>query len=179
MSPSRSNLGHCAAPFSLTLVLTAYCLRLLPVVPMTPDNAGPTASSSVMTQIAHGFPAAGEAETWLRDQDDRMFWLPLQGLLSKRWQKRLDWPHLLNHPFVRLTQEERAKQQAAMAECEAQARQPWPDSGPARSSGGNAGAQLPACLAVGFEARLCDICCQHSCKGLFAILESLACGGDS
>lgn len=31
----------------------------------------------------------------------------MQGLLNKRPEKRLDWPHLLDHPFVKESEEER------------------------------------------------------------------------
>ncbi len=43
----------------------------------------------------------------------------LQGLLNKRPGDRLDWPALMDHPFVRETDVERKVREAAMAEAQA------------------------------------------------------------
>jgi hypothetical protein len=40
----------------------------------------------------------------------------LKGLLNKRPADRLGWPDLLEHPFVRETQEERLKREKALAD---------------------------------------------------------------
>ncbi|KAK9813380.1 hypothetical protein WJX73_004273 [Symbiochloris irregularis] len=49
----------------------------------------------------------------------------LEGLLNKRWHKRMDWPNVLNHTFVRLTAEEQVRHNAALDACQAAA--PWPE----------------------------------------------------
>ena len=41
---------------------------------------------------------------------------PPQGLLNKKPSDRLGWPELLQHPFVRETQEEQLKREKALAD---------------------------------------------------------------
>lgn len=43
----------------------------------------------------------------------------LQGLLNKRPEARLSWPELLHHPFVRESDEEVQRRQAALADAQA------------------------------------------------------------
>ena len=55
----------------------------------------------------------------------------LQGLLQKTPSKRLSWPHLSNHPFIRETADEEARRAEAVAKVQAQ--QIFPVSSPSKS----------------------------------------------
>ena len=91
----------------------------------------------------------------------------LQGLLNKKPDKRLDWPHLLDHPFVKESDEERLAREARIctaAAC-AEASRAWKGEG---------GAIAGAAVYSGARSRVLDVtrpCLQHFCCTVHAEVQ--------
>lgn len=75
----------------------------------------------------------------------------VQGLLNKKPSDRLDWPDLLDHPFVRETEEERLSRETSLASAaaRAEASQAWKgEDGAVAGAPVYAGTSSPVCWPV-------------------------------